>query len=215
MPYSKIFEKENCYFFDDLVSYLATLTSLGIALHGYEYGYTRPYKKNESITLYGNRGVTNLELRFSPYSMMKEIASNSWPKKIIFAALELPDKTSFDPGNEHPNEVIHSKVDGVLAFQIQGGFIRYFETYRSIIEENHGTDVWKWPQVWLFAWMTRNAFAHGGKIDIRKKNSPDIIWKSLCYNDTDNGTNLLHNSLGIVEIIILLEEMDIILRKYT
>lgn len=215
MPYTKIFYKKSCNFFDDLVSYLATLTSLGISLHGYDHGYTRPYKKDEVIALYGNKNVIDLELRFSPYQMMEKLAKGSWPEELMFAVLKRPINTTLDSGHEVANETIHSKVGGVLGFQIQAGFIRYFESYRSNIEAKHGNDVWSWPDIWLFAWAVRNAFAHGGHIYITNSKKPPITWKSLSYTASDNGKNILHQDIGIVEVIYLMEEMDKELRSYT
>jgi len=208
MPHKKVFSKQSCNFFDDLVSYLATLTSLGISLHGYEHGHTRAYKKDEVIALYGNKNVIDLELRFAPYQMMKKLAVNLWPEELIFLALSRPETTTLDPGHEVANETIHSKVDGVLGFQIQAGFIRYFESYRPDIEAKYGNEVWNWSDVWLFAWGIRNAFAHGGQVYITNPKKPPITWRSLKYSASDNGTNVLHKDIGIVEIIYLMEEMD-------
>jgi len=66
-----------------------------------------------------------------------------------------------------------------------------------------------WPSVWNFGRIIRNAFAHGGEINFSNPNASKVKWKTLAYDASFNGRNIMYNDITPVETIFLMDEMDI------
>jgi hypothetical protein len=64
----------------------------------------------------------------------------------------------------------------------------------------------QWPDVLNFGRIVRNAFAHGGTLEIRDGTS--VRWGGLRYSKSQNGRRVLYNDLSSADLTILMLEMD-------
>jgi len=188
-------------FFDDLVTFLSSIASLGIAFDAHRVGTGRPYQPTDYLTLEGIAKVSNLEVRFFPYPVMQILITNGWPTDIY-----LDDRPFGNPAP--PHHLWLAGLQGLHGSMIESAFVHYFETVGPVVEQNHGTDPRNWPSVWNFARVVRNAFAHAGQITFRNLTAPSVSWRSLLYSPADNGRQILYQDVTAVEIILLMEEMD-------
>lgn len=195
------YTKANHRFFDDLVTFLASIASMGIAFEAQCSGGGQPFKTTEYLTLEGKAKVSNVELRFFPHLMMQALSSNSWPVEIM-----LEDVPLAHPGPSHPFKL--TGLQGLHGSMIESAFVHYFETVRPVIETKYGNNPYGWPTVWNFARVVRNAFAHKGEITFINSAAQSVSWKTLTYSPSDNGRQILYQDVTPVEIILLMEEMD-------
>jgi hypothetical protein len=158
------FTSSSVRFFDNLVSYLGAVSSLALGTAAQHSGNVRAFSPTENIVLHGRAKVTNIEFVFYPYQMLQSIVTGGWPTSIEIEERPLSAKipTRF------------RKVSGVKRFQmvqIQLAFIEYFETVRPQIENRCTQDNGKWPAIWNFGRVVRNAFAHGGQVNFVNPNA--------------------------------------------
>ncbi len=196
-----LYEKKTHGFFDDLVSYFASISSLGTNFELQQTGKAQQWLPDHYLTIEGIKSVTNCEIRFYPHDTLNTILNNSWPNEIRIQEVPL---TTNPP--QHP--ILLTGIQKVHGSMIQSAYVHYFESYRFEIEQKFGSNPMNWPLVWNFGRIIRNAFAHGGKINILNPNSPKVTWKSLEYDSSYNGRNIMYNDITPVETIFLMDEMD-------
>lgn len=194
------FRRNTHRFFDDLVAFFASVSSLGIAFDAHRTGSTNAYRPTDYVTLEGTR-VTNIEVRFFPYPLMQILIANRWPEEIV-----LDDRALQSSPSSHPPWL--TGLQGVHGSMIESAFVRYFESLRPTIEAKHTTDPERWPTALNFARVVRNAFAHGGQITFRSPTASAVSWRSLTYGPADNGRQILYQDMTAVEITLLMQDMD-------
>jgi len=147
--------------FDHLVTYISTISSIGLIIEGYIDDRTKVslYKDEEYASIMGNPEVTAIELRFKPALTLKVLARNLWPSSLTIEQTSISNKTS----SKHTLTNLKS-VHGSI---ISNCFISFFEEFKPSNERS---------KLWQFAGVVRNALAHDGKIDIRNDGSYE--WKT-------------------------------------
>lgn len=188
-------------FFDDLVTLLCSLASLGVVFDAQRTGLTHTYTTNDYITIEGNPRVSRTEFRFFPHSLMAVLIANKWPTQIVFETLPVDKQVPAHP-------LWLTGLQGVHGSMAQSAFMHYFETVRPNLETTYGTNTSNWPASLDFARVVRNAFAHGGKINFQNLNAAHVHWKTLTYSPSDNGRQILYQDMTTVELILLMEEID-------
>lgn len=91
---------------------------------------------------------------------------------------------------------------------IQSVFTDFYET-----QKNHANAKWngvqQWDEIWKFAWVVRNALAHGGKISWQDQHISSVTWKTKSYDRLhDNGRDIIFNDIGEGDLIVLIDELD-------
>jgi hypothetical protein len=187
-------------FFNDLVSFFASISSLGTALDAHRVGQTKKYSSSDYITLEG-ASASNIEIRFFPHDLMETLLQNSWPSIIEIEKLPIASNPPY-----HPTWL--KGLQGVTGSMIQSSFVHFFESYRSTIESTNGSNPYHWPNAWNFGRVVRNAFSHGGLLNFRNNNAVAVTWKTLSYGPTENGRQILYQDMTAVEVILLMEDMN-------
>jgi hypothetical protein len=113
----KVYEKAKHRFFDDLVTILSSHVFFSIAINQNASAIDTSY----SIGMGGNAIKTDIE--FFPYDLMKELAADGWPNKIV---LEERLHTSGMPAKVGLT-LVSGGILMLTAVATQGAFIRYFE----------------------------------------------------------------------------------------
>jgi len=193
------FTSKNHRFFDSIVLYFGSLTSLALGTTLQKIGNLKPLGATDEIILHGKSTVTNVEIMFKPYDILNPIVLGKWPSTI-----ELYDRPL---SSEIPERF--DKISGTKRFQLlqsQLAFIHYYEKVKA----NLGDDTQNWPDIWNFGRVVRNSFAHGGKINFTNPRALSVSWKTLTYSPTDNGREIMPKDLTPVELIYLMKEMEVL-----
>lgn len=188
-------------FFDNLVSYFVSISSIGTSLSLRSNGEIIRWSSTDFLTLEGMKSVSNCEIQFYPDKTLDIVSRNEWPDVLELIKVPL---TSNPPNHPILLTGLH-KLHGSL---IQSAYVDYFESFRDEIEIKFGKNTNDWPPVWNFGRVIRNAFAHDSKISIKNPESPEVVWMTLRYNFSDNGKSILYQDISPVEVIFLMEEMD-------
>jgi hypothetical protein len=96
-------------------------------------------------------------------------------------------------------------IQRLMASIYEQAFVSYFENIRDDIEVKYGA-VRGWPAELRFGRLLRNAFAHGGTIDIR--DGATATWRGVTYSAAQNGRHVMYNDLSQGDLTILMLEMD-------
>lgn len=191
-------------FFDSLVAFTASVSSLGIALDAQKNGSSTGFSPNEYITLTGNPAVAGIEFRFFPHNNLSTLVSNGWPSTLMLEEHPI-----------NPQPVVHplnlTGLQGVHGAMIANAFVKYFEETQSLADEKYSTNKQQWPSTWNFGRVVRNALVHKGTIRLDKPNAQPVAWRSLSYSPSDNGRVVLYHDVTAVELILLMEDMDAVL----
>jgi hypothetical protein len=136
--------------------------------------------------------------------VLTELLANRWPTQVVV------DET---PIAQNPPKYATwlTGLRGVHGSMIFNAFVQYFEANRHRAEAKYGNSTQTWPATWNFGRIVRNAFAHGGKINISNPGASPVVWRTLTYAAAQNGRQLLYQDLTPVEVILLMEEMDTLL----
>ncbi len=86
-------------------------------------------------------------------------------------------------------------------------FVEFFEDYRSWLDANVSMDFTKWPNVWQFARIVRNAASHNA-ISINDPNFKPVSWYAHTYGSAQHGRAIFGSDLPLADILILMLEMN-------
>ena len=188
-------------FFDSLVTFIAGASSLGIALDAQKNGIAQGYTPTQYLALTGNPTVSGSEFHFYPYSLFSTLANNDWPALLVLEEYPIKQFPVIYPLNLIGLQVVHGAM-------VANAFVKFFEETRSLVETKYSTETQKWPAVWNFGRVMRNALGHKGVIKIDNPNAQPVSWSKLSYSPSDNGKPVLYHDVTAVELILLMEDMD-------
>lgn len=197
----RIYTPQAHAFFDNLVSFIASVTSLGMAFEVQASHPVHPFTPNQYLALAGLPAVAGCEFHIYAGPVLVDLLANRWPVRLVI--------------DEAPISQVPPKyqtwltgLQGVHGSMISSAFVQYFEANRSRAAAKYGTNPQGWSSTWNFGRVVRNAFAHGGVINITSATAPPVTWRGLSYGSSQNGRQLLYQDLTPVELIILMEDMD-------
>jgi hypothetical protein len=84
-------------------------------------------------------------------------------------------------------------------------FMTYLAKSEGAIKAKHGRKK-DWPDVLNFGRIVRNAFAHGGTLNITDGIAGS--WGGISYSEARNGRRVLYNDLSAGDLTVLMLEMD-------
>lgn len=188
-------------FFDDLVVFLATLSSNLVTVEALRCGgYTKVAADPQYYMQFEGCRLA-VQLTWYPQETLRTIAANSWPSQLILREnLCHPSAPVF--------ALSSTGAKSLQSISLQSCFLRYFETNRPKIEARFGDKPAAWPSVWNFARVVRNAFAHGGLLTFRNASAQAVSWQGLTYGPSQQGRQVIFQDLAFVEVLSLLEELD-------
>ena len=86
-------------------------------------------------------------------------------------------------------------------------FVNFFERYRKLIEATWGDQSEKWPRVFNFARVIRNAAAHSGRIYFDRAITYNVRWRGLVYAYAHNHHQVIGRDLYAADLIYLMIDM--------
>lgn len=194
--------------FKTVATLMTNAICLGCGLEVTKYGSMTELKPNYVMGFEGNPKGTNEILIFEPYDLINSVLVDAWPSLLEFE--EIPYVQGKILRKKSRNELCFhgEQLSLIQKLIVMSNFVYYYESVKDLIENKYGTEPIRWPDTLKFARVIRNAFAHGGRIEIRNNALPPVRWKNYSYSYQDNGKQILPNDLNIPEIIVLLKEMD-------
>jgi len=153
------------------------------------------------------KGVDEI-LTFVPHSLMEFIAKDTWPTVLEFGERPITDAQTLRKKSKNDISFQGESTHLIQELIIMSNFVYYYESVKDSIEKKYGQNPWQWPGTLNFARIIRNAFAHGGKINIKNPNDPPVHWKQYIYSHQNNGQQIIPNDINMPEIIFLLKEID-------
>jgi hypothetical protein len=147
--------------------------------------------------------ISGLILKFDPSNLLIDLSHNRQPSQIQFSEDAITAEMSFIPEGavEMPDLSLFRKR------LIQAVFTNFYETQKSLANTKWG-GLKQWNATWQFAWVVRNSFAHGGKINWTDTRISSVSWKAVSYHPEDNGREIIFNEIGEGDLIILIDELD-------
>lgn len=196
-------------FFPELVRLTITLSALGIGFDLHGSGMVRPYAPGQVMVLVGKRDISGLEIHFFPAPLYTRLLSPTGRQPRFMKVIK-KQINKFPP--THPIKL--SNLQQLMARVVGDAFVSYYERHLDeVISIWNREDKGRWPPIWQFAWAMRNALAHDGRIYFKHNNHPGVCWRNLKFNYDDNGRHVLFDEITGVELILLMEELDVPLRK--
>jgi hypothetical protein len=200
----RVYTSQGHRFFDNLVTFVASIASLGTAFEIQSNLVSRPYGPNDYLTLVGFPGAADCEFRIYPEGILSELLANRWPSQVVIDEVPINHAPPAHP-------IWLTGMQGVHGSMIANAFVQYFEATRVLAEQKYTTNTQAWPLTWNFGRVVRNALSHGGTVNFTNQNAPLVSWRSLSYGPAQNGRQLLYQDITSVELILLMEEMDALL----
>lgn len=155
---------------------------------------------NYNISISIPRGNNKKTLYYDPKQLSESFINGSIPESLTFyekeeitnyAELEKPEILSFD-------------VSTIRRQNLQGIFIDFYEKNKP-----NSIQLKDWSNPWKFAWVIRNAFAHGGSISWRDERITEVNWDNFIYKrENDNDRNIIFIDFGEADIMLLLLDLD-------
>jgi len=200
---TRIYERGVHTFYDDLSTFLCNTASLGIAItalknsgYGGFAGDPQHYFEFEGCRV-------QKVFTWRPHASLLLVANDQWPSKI-----ELTEDASVHvSGGPRIGSLM-----GIVATSLGAAFVRYFESRHDEICARYGDQPYLWPDELNFSRVIRNAVAHGGKISFQNPKAGEVRWMGIAYSPADNGREIVFRDIGLVEPILLMEEIDSRLR---
>jgi hypothetical protein len=135
--------------------------------------------------------VEQAEIECDVLPLLNAIVAQSWPTSIRLVACSMP---------QPPAATRTASPNGIQR-------LTYYENVKHAMDARHGADPEKWPHVLRFARMTRNAFGHGGTLDIRISRATSS-WRGLTLSYANNGEQMLYNHLASGDVILLMLDIE-------
>lgn len=87
-------------------------------------------------------------------------------------------------------------------------FVNLYEAHKPWIDDTYKNDLTKWPPVWNFARVVRNAIAHSGNLYFKDpKTSAGAEWHHIKYEANRHGDKIIDQELFFPEMVLLMIEM--------
>ena len=137
------------------------------------------------------------ELVFDASEVLGPLSKQTWPSVIH---LTLRPGAGPAPANSNP-----TAVQTLMGGFYEHAFITYYEKNVADMKAKHGAKK-NWPNVLNFGRIVRNAFAHGGTLNITDGIS--ATWGGISYSGAVNGRRVLYNDLTSGDLSLLMVDMD-------
>jgi hypothetical protein len=145
--------------------------------------------------------VEQAEVECDVPPLLSAIAVQSWPTSIRLTICAMPQpaslmRTATPSGVQRLTGSIHAHA-----------FLTYYENAKHEIETRYGADPGRWPGALKFARTTRNAFGHGGTLNIRNPKAT-ATWRGLALTHLNNGERMLFNHVASGDLILLMLDVE-------
>lgn len=200
----RTYNPETHDFFGEVATLLINLGSFNTATEAFTYSVTTiPHAWDHSLWLAGRV----VHASFSVHELLHTVVRNAWPAELTLTFL--PAITP--PGTKSGGVRLRSDAIANLVVQLVGtAFLKYYERNAHRPKQAYFASQKLWPQDWRFAWLLRNAIAHGDKWKIDDPGFPETSWHGVKVSPSDSGLPWfdLQRFIGGGDVLLLLEELN-------
>ena len=144
---------------------------------------------------------------FPVYTLMHGVVQNAWPTGLELTIL---------PASVQPHSIpngIQLQSNAILNMIVQlvgAAFLKYYERNANRPRKAFPKGPQTWPDLWRFAWLLRNAIAHGDTWAIDDPSFPVTQWKSVSVAPKDSGNPWFDITRYIAggDVLLLMEELN-------
>jgi hypothetical protein len=138
---------------------------------------------------------------------MHAVVRNNWPTEL---RLELPPSTARLQTISNPIELQSSGIEKMITQLVGATFLKYYERHAHSPKAAHPGGPKTFPALWRFAWLLRNAIAHGDRWRIDDPTFPDTIWNGVSVSQADKGQPWFQLSryIGGGDVVLLMEQLN-------
>jgi hypothetical protein len=192
-------------FFDELVALFVNLGSFNAATESFWSSSSTkiPESPNHTINLYGHTA----HVSFPIYSLMHEVVRNVWPDSL---QLRIHPASTVLGSFQNPIELQSAGIEKMITQLVGATFLKYYERNASRPKIAYPGGPKAWPELWRFAWLLRNAIAHGDKWKIDDQTFPATVWNgvSVSPNDANQPWYNISKYIGGGDLILLMEQLN-------
>ena len=199
----RIYTAQQHSFFGEVTSLFVYLASFNTATEAFGHGVTTiPNTPTHTPVLAGR--VVNAS--FPIHELMHKVVRNEWPEEI---RVDFSSGVTPIPGSGGIQ--LQSDAAANLVIQLVGtAFLKYYERNAHRPKNVYSNNQRSWSNEWRFAWLLRNAIAHGDRWAIKDATIPETIWHGVSVSSNDNEKIWfdLNHFIGGGDVLLLLEELD-------
>jgi hypothetical protein len=202
---SRIYTPHCHDFFDEVATLFINLASLNTATESFSATAATqiPRSPNHTLNLYGHVATGS----FPIHTLMHGIVKNEWPKALHVVLRPATESIQAIPSGVN----LQSDAAANIVTQLTGvAFLKFYERNAYRPKAAHSSKQKDWPELWRFAWLLRNAVAHGDKWSISDQLFPPTQWHGVSVSPSDSGSPWFNitRHLGGGDILLLLEELN-------
>lgn len=196
--------------FRHLCTGLVALFSVSAMTTAQKFGYAQKVNPGALAELYG-KSTTNLILSHNLCDLVQPVAENVWLDRLVFS-VKINDGVQGDLSSFDPLTLTKAGEMGITWSLMGQAYLAFFEDIRFDLTQKLGKNSNHWSDETLkFGYQIRNAVAHSGRIHFNSPDNSPVSWKGLCYSHTNNG-EIIFEDIGVVELIVLMCEIESILK---
>ena len=191
-------------FFGEVAALIINLASFNTATEAFNYSVTTiPNARDHAPTLFGRV----VHATFPIHDLMHSIVRNNWPEELNLTFVSGSSAVAQSPGGVH----LQSDAIANMIIQLVGtAFLKYYERNSQRAKRAFTSDQKLWPEEWRFAWLLRNAIAHGDRWAINDPAFPETCWHGVKVLQSDSGQCWFNSQrfIGGGDVLLLLEELN-------
>jgi hypothetical protein len=188
------FRRDRDGYFDPLVAFVCGYSGTTLALEAQREGTVAKFMADDRVGFMAY--VAKMVIVVEPSVVLDAVAHGKWIEILPYQELPLP-KTL-------PEKVIRG-TGRVHQLAAQALFVQYFDGIEDRANQHQKEGLVR------FAKAIRNAGAHGGLFSKLDDRAP-VQWRGLVLRAADNGKTLLDVEMNPGDLIVLMRELDDLLR---
>jgi len=202
----RTFARSEHPYFDDLVTLLISLASINTALTCYANGgiCNDPKNFNNAIHIGGSLATYS----FHTHDLMHGISSDLWPDHIRLFRFSQDNPPEYRSGSR---DLYNGGMQELVGRVVGSAFLRYYERRLDSVRPALPRSPREWPEVWRFAWLIRNAVAHGDRFAIDDLGFPKTTWRNFAVSAAESGQNWFDMDGGFLgggDVLELIDELE-------
>ena len=192
-------------YFDEVATLFINLASLNAATESFANASSTkiPNSPEHTLNLYGSVA----HACFPIHSLMHGLIRNEWPQALPLVLLPNTTRPSAIPNGI---ELQSDAIANLIVQLVGSAYLKYYERSVGRVRAAHPGNPMTWPELWRFAWLLRNAIAHGDRWKLNNASFPPTTWHGVTVSPQDNSQPWFNVTryVGGGDVLLLLEELE-------